>query len=317
VEQTSEAILITGATGVIEYANPAFERLSGRPSEGIVGGSASLLGSPQAKATSEGMWRNLGAGRSWAGDLVHRHHDGTERVAVTSISPVTDANGTVSAFVAIERDVTDERALARERERLATAVEQTSDSVIIADLAGTIEYVNPAFERTSGYSRMEAIGANPRILKSGKQSADFYRAMWRRLTRGQNWSGTLINRRQDGDLYEEEATISPLRDPAGEINGYVAVKRNVTALRAAESGLAREFRERAAVAARPPAARPDRRVHGRGDLRCAHRAARRRHRIHHQLRRLPTGRPARGGWTRRTAHRGRPTAARRARPVSV
>lgn len=249
VEQTSEAILITGATGVIGYANPAFERLSGRRSEEIIGGRPSLLGSPQAQATFEGMWRALVAGRSWAGDLVHRRPDGTERVAVTSISPVTDADGTVSAFVAIERDVTDERALARERERLATAVEQTSDSVIIADLAGTIEYVNPAFERASGYGRMEAVGSNPRILKSGKQSPGIYRAMWRRLTRGQSWSGTLINRRQDGDLYEEEATISPLRDPTGEINGYVAVKRDVTALRAAESGLASEFRERAAVAA--------------------------------------------------------------------
>ena len=133
--------------------------------------------------------------------------------------------------------------------KLAQAVEQTGESILIADLTGTIEYVNPAFERVSGYRRDEAVGANPRILKSGRQSAAFYRALWRRLTRGQSWTGTLINRRKDGSLYEEEATISPLRRPGGEITGYVAVQRDVTALRAAESGLAREFRERAEVTA--------------------------------------------------------------------
>jgi PAS domain S-box-containing protein len=249
IDQTSEAILITGPTAEIDYVNPAFERLSGLGREDLVGGSLSLLGSPQSTATFDAMWRTLSGGESWVGDLVHHHRDGTERVAVASISPVHDTDGTVMGFVARARDVTEERALAVERERLATVVEQTSDSVIIADLTGTIEYVNPAFERASGYRRDEAVGQNPRILKSGRQSAAFYRALWRRLTRGQTWTGTLINRRKDGSLYQEDATISPIRGPGGEVTGYVAVQRDVTALRAAESGLAREFRERAEVAA--------------------------------------------------------------------
>jgi PAS domain S-box-containing protein len=249
VDQTSEAILITGPTGQIRYANPAFERLSGCTRAEIEGGMPSLLGSPHDRSMFGAMWRTLTAGGSWFGDLVHRRPDGTERVAVTSITAVHDADGSVAAFVAMERDVTDERAMAIERDRLAAAVEQTSDSVMVTDRRGTIEYVNPAFERVSGYSREEAIGANPRILRSGVQAASFYRSVWRRLGRGQTWSGTLINRRKDGELYEEEATISPLRDPLGLVTGYVAVKRDVTALRAAESGLAREFRERAAVAA--------------------------------------------------------------------
>jgi PAS domain S-box-containing protein len=121
--------------------------------------------------------------------------------------------------------------------------------VIIVDLAETIEYVNPAFERVSGYRRNEVVGQNQRILKSGHHSAAFSRAFWRRLTRGQSWTGTLINRRKDGSLYEEEATISSIHGPGGQTTGYVAVKRDVTALRAAEFGLARGFRERAEVAA--------------------------------------------------------------------
>ena len=166
--------------------------------------------------------------------------------------------GRITGVVTVARDVTDARGLADERERLVAAVEQTSDSVIISGLDGTIEYVNPAFERVSGYSRDEAVGQNPRILKSGVQSAGAYDAMWSRLLRGQTWTGSLVNRRKDGELYEEEATISPIRGRTGETTGYVAVKRDVTALRAAESDLAREFRERAEVAAALARLRPGR-----------------------------------------------------------
>ena len=249
LEQASEAIVITGPTGELEYANPAFERLSGLGRDALAGGSLEMLESSQSQAVFEAMWRTVSAGSSWRGDLIHRRPGGEERVAEVSISPVRDAGGAMAGYVAVERDVTPERALQAERERLVAAVEQTSDSVIIADLAGTIEYVNPAFERISGYRRDEAVGQNPRILKSGRQPAGFYRALWRRLTRGQSWTGPLVNRRKDGMLYEEEATISPIRGPDGEVSGYVAVKRDVTAERAAESALAAEFRERAQVAA--------------------------------------------------------------------
>jgi len=136
-----------------------------------------------------------------------------------------------------------------ERRRLSRAVEQTSDSVIVTDLAGTIEYVNPAFEQTSGYRREEVIGQNPRILKSGHQPKQFYEAMWRHLARGEVWTGRLSNLRNDGERYEVEATISPIRSDPGEVIGYVGVQRDVTALLAARSSLATEFRERAAVAA--------------------------------------------------------------------
>lgn len=249
VAQTSEAILITGPTAEIEYVNPAFERLSGLRNDQLVGGRPDLLGSAQSPAVMEEMWRTVSAGRSWTGALVHRRPDATEAVAAASISPVLGADGTVTGYVAVERDVTDERALSAERKRLQTAVAQTSDAVIITDLDGTIDYVNPAFERMSGYGRDEAIGRNPRILKSGRQSAAFYRAVWRRLARGEPWSGRFSNRRADGGLYEIEATISPISGSDGEVAGYIGVQRDVTDLLAARSSLATAFRERAAVTA--------------------------------------------------------------------
>jgi PAS domain S-box-containing protein len=99
---------------------------------------------------------------------------------------------------------------------------------MITDIHGTILYVNPAFEKTSGYPCAEALGQNSRLLKSGKHDAGFYRRMWDVLGHGEIWRGHFINRRKDGTLYEEEATISPMWDDAGNIVNYVAVKRDVT-----------------------------------------------------------------------------------------
>ena len=116
----------------------------------------------------------------------------------------------------------------KELETLAKAIEQASDAVVITDHKGTIEYVNSAFERLSGYSRKEAIGKNPRILKSNKHNAAFYKEMWEMLTRGEIWRGQLTNRRKDGTFWEENTTISPIRDIAGHIVNYVAVKRDLS-----------------------------------------------------------------------------------------
>ena len=155
----------------------------------------------------------------------------------------------VRCLVGFFSDVTELRRIEAHDRQLAQAIEQTSDSVVITDADGTIEYANPAFERVSGWSRDAVVGRNPRILKSGRQSDAFYRAFWRRLTRGKVWRGTLINRREDGVPYEVQATISPLFGPAEKIIGYVGVERDVTAVRAAESALTAEFRERAQAAA--------------------------------------------------------------------
>jgi PAS domain S-box-containing protein len=129
---------------------------------------------------------------------------------------------------------------------IAAAVEQTSESVVVTDVAARILYVNPAFERVTGCSRAEVAGLNPRILQGGVHAPGFYEAMWARLVAGETWSGEFINRRKDGSLYVEMASISPVRDESGEVAAYVAVKRDVTAERqAAEVLRASEARYRA------------------------------------------------------------------------
>ncbi len=125
-------------------------------------------------------------------------------------------------------DITDRKRAEEEQARLSRVVEQTTESIVITDPTGTILYVNPAFEAVSGYTRAEAIGQNPRILKSGNQDAAFYRRMWEVLARGEVWTGRIVYRRKDGILFEEDATIGPVRDASGRLVSYVAVKRDVT-----------------------------------------------------------------------------------------
>src|ERR1039457_6359207 len=115
-----------------------------------------------------------------------------------------------------------------ERASLVAAVEQVAEEILVTNLEGNIEYCNPAFERSTGYSRSEVIGRNPRILKSGKQDAQFYRELWCKIAGGEAWTGRFTNRKKDGTLYHAEGTISPIHDAWGHRTGYVSATRDVT-----------------------------------------------------------------------------------------
>jgi PAS domain S-box-containing protein len=131
-------------------------------------------------------------------------------------------------FATVFDDITDRKQAEAEHERLMTAIDQTGEVIVITAPDGTIQFVNPAFERSTGYTREEAIGKNPRILKSGNQDDAFYRDLWQTISSGKPWQGVFSNKRKDGALYTEEATISPVRNAAGAIVNYVAVKRDIT-----------------------------------------------------------------------------------------
>ncbi|TAM45864.1 MAG: PAS domain S-box protein [Acidobacteria bacterium] len=161
-------------------------------------------------------------------EVVVKKKSGEKMITRCSLVPVRDGAGAVTFFRGIVRDITSRRRLEEAMRRSATAIEQLSESVVVTDPNGVIEYVNPAFSRVTGYNREEAVGRNPRILKSGKQPPEFYREMWAILLRGEVWHGHIVNRRKDGTLFEEDVTISPVRDDRGAIAHYVAVKRDVT-----------------------------------------------------------------------------------------
>ena len=143
----------------------------------------------------------------------------------------------------LNREIAATREEKEGRLRLEAAIEQAGEAVVITDAGGTILYVNPAFESASGYSKAEAAGKNPRILKSGVHGPEFYKAMWDTIKSGGVWSGVICNRKKDGTLYYDQATISPIKNEEGRIVNYVAVKRNITGQISTEKELA-QLREK-------------------------------------------------------------------------
>ncbi|MGB9031186.1 MAG: PAS domain S-box protein [Acidobacteriaceae bacterium] len=120
---------------------------------------------------------------------------------------------------------------------LVAAVEHAADGILITDIAGLIQYVNPAFTAMTGYSKEEAVGQNPRFLKSGRQIPAFYQDLWNTLLSGHVWHGEITNRRKDGTLYDEEMRIAPVCEPTGAVTGFIAIKHDVTDHRRAELAL--------------------------------------------------------------------------------
>ena len=142
--------------------------------------------------------------------------------------PYTGAGGVVSGVVVNSHDMTDLKQAEEERSRLLQAIDQSSETIVITDIEGTIQYVNPAFEKLSGYTYKEVIGQNPRILQSGQKDASFYRELWKTLTSGEIWKGQFINKKKNEVLYIEDVTIAPVSDFSGEVVNYIAVKRDIT-----------------------------------------------------------------------------------------
>ncbi|WP_319548393.1 PAS domain S-box protein [Desulfogranum marinum] len=149
-------------------------------------------------------------------------------------SPLLDEYGQLSMIVHIARDITTAMEQEEKSKKLTTAIEQTSEVIIVTDTKGTIQYTNPAFTQTTGYSNQEAVGSNIRILKSGKHDAAFYKQLWNQLMQGNVWKGQFINKRKDNTLYSDESTISPIIDADGKITSFVAVKRDVSKEKALE-----------------------------------------------------------------------------------
>ena len=134
-----------------------------------------------------------------------------------------------------------------EQTLLSKAIDQASESIVVTDPTSTILYANPSSLRTSGYSLAEVLGQTPRLFRSELHDHTFFQIMWAHLLGGEPWHGTLMNRRKNGELYEEDTTISPIHDAEGSLLAYVAVKRDLTVERRLETSRTREQRDRLEV----------------------------------------------------------------------
>ena len=165
-------------------------------------------------------------GRS-SGFMLVQAKDGKKRIWEYRNTLHTGTSGE-PIVIGVARDVTERRRAEQVERRLATAIDQATEGVMITNTDGTIQYVNPGLERMTGYSRDELIGQTPRILKSGLHDTLFYQQLWSAIKTGSTWTGQLTNRKKDGSLYHEDATISPVKDASGKIVNFVAVKRDIT-----------------------------------------------------------------------------------------
>lgn len=215
--------------GRIEYANASGLELFGATARDELRGTAvaDVVDSRECTFTDEALAAvRTGRRRFERLEATLVGIDGERTAVEVTATGVESVDG--RAVVLVVRDVTDRKRRERKYRRFREAVEHAGHSVVITDTDGRIEYVNPAFERITGYSEREALGANPRILKSGHHGREFYEELWETILGGERWQAEVVNERKDGERFVVDQTIAPIFDENDDIDRFVGVYRDVT-----------------------------------------------------------------------------------------
>ncbi|MEZ5585619.1 MAG: PAS domain S-box protein [Sedimenticolaceae bacterium] len=235
LESTAEAIYGVDAEGRFTFANPACVHLLGYDSDEALLGQPSHTLMHHSRADGAPYPRHqcrvYRAFRTNQGvhvdDEVFWRRDGSCIPVEYWAYPIRRDDKVVGTVVAW-LDITERRAAEAQLRKLSQAVEQSTESIVITDIDGRIEYVNAAFLRNTGYSHHEVIGRNPRVLQSGRTPRQTYEEMWAAISAGRPWKGTFHNRRRDGSEYSEFAIVSPITGQDGRVTHYVAAKEDIT-----------------------------------------------------------------------------------------
>ena len=232
-------ILITrDRDATIVEVNDAFVDLLGWSREDLLGRTVTDVGiyaDPGARARIlEEYVRTGTVGRA---EVTARHRSGSTRDFVLTAGTVEI--GGERCAIAFWEDVSELRRADAANRLQTTALQAAGNGIVITDTKGVVQWVNEAFTQLTGYAAAEALGASTRLLRSGKQSEAFYREMWMTILAGGIWRGELVNRRKDGSLYDEDMTITPVRDAGGVISHYIAIKQDITDRKRHEEALAR------------------------------------------------------------------------------
>jgi len=228
IEFTPIGIVVYDIKGLLKYANRAILKLFHKDSlDKIRGSNVFDFIHPDYKKFTIRRFKKVLRGETTTPSVIKFNMpENIEKNIEISTAPFQF--GGEPCAITVLQDVTERLKEEKDQRRLATAIEHTNDSIMITDVKGTIEYVNPAFIRITGYAKEEVIGKNPRILQSGRHNQEFYGDMWSLLMKGYVWEGRLVNRKKDGRLFTEFASITPVKNPLGKITNYVAVKRDIT-----------------------------------------------------------------------------------------
>ncbi|TVQ11104.1 MAG: PAS domain S-box protein [Bacteroidetes bacterium] len=160
--------------------------------------------------------------------------DGSTVFVSESARAFRDKKGDILYYEGTVEDITKRKKAEEKVLMLSKGIEQSPAILVITDRNGTIEYVNPMFTKVTGYSTVEALGKNPRILKSGNHSKEFYRDLWETILRGKDWQGEILNKKKDGTTFWESTIISPIFDKNGQITHFMAIKEDITYRKQAE-----------------------------------------------------------------------------------
>ena len=230
----SVMLLIEPVSGKINDANPAAEKFYGYSVDQLRG---MFIQDINMMSSGETATERLRAGMSEKSFFVfsHRLANGKLRTVEVHSSPIK-LGGTQSLF-SIIHDITERKEAEEQLRKLSLAIEQSPASIVITDTQGNIEYVNPKFTQVSGYTLEEARGKKPSILKSGETSPEEYKKLWEAITNGNDWRGEFHNKKKNGELFWEIASISPVKDTNSVITNFVAVKEDITERKRAEEAL--------------------------------------------------------------------------------
>ncbi len=229
---SQDAIMIADQGGSTVFWNEAAAKMFLHPREEVLGKNLFDLIAPSS--ARESFKRNFQLSRPPGKDpmvgktieLAARKKDGSEFLMELSVS-TANLHGNWHTL-GVARDITSRKRTEEQLQKLSRAVEQSPASIVITDVHGNIEYVNPYFSEVTGYQPQEVMGKNPRILKSGKQDAAFYKNLWDVILSGKNWQGEFENRRKNGQIFWESASIAPLKNREGLVTHFVGVKEDIT-----------------------------------------------------------------------------------------
>lgn len=236
----SQGVIITDPRAQTTYVNAAFENITGYARGDVLGRNCSLLqGADTSATTREVLAAAIHAGKPFHGDILNYRKDGAPFWNELSITPVFDADGAVSQFVGVQRDVSAHR-LVEEQLRLAAKVfEQSKEGIVITDSHNKVVKVNSAFSAITGFSETEILGRSPHILRSGCHDPAFFHDMWRSLRAQGSWQGEVWNRHKSGALYLVSLSLSQVDGAPGRPAHYIATFSDITQRKEAERNLVR------------------------------------------------------------------------------
>ncbi len=226
VEYAGDAIAILDADGCITYVNPQYERQTGLGLDDVRGKAPA--GGKNAGATYTELWATVRTGRSWSGLLESATRDGSTRYEEVTVAPIQDTSDQATGYIAVMRDITARRETEAKLRNLSAVVEYTAQSIVLLDLSGRIQYVNPAYERNRGVCSADVLGKAPGEAIKGRDNQQYYQDMWHTVAAGRTWTGRITTELQDGSVITEDAAVSVVVGDAGQPNSYVVVLHDVT-----------------------------------------------------------------------------------------